>query len=90
MSCGQHLVWTQYHCEHLNLAYLLSSRATTHSDLVLRAVSGGIKYRVIHNASILNAVGCCGLQVTLTNTIVITEINNRSFGSQENALLGPL
>ncbi|XP_078500730.1 diphthine methyl ester synthase [Lissotriton helveticus] len=37
--------------------------ATTHSDLVLRAVKAGIPYRVIHNASILNAVGCCGLQL---------------------------
>ncbi|XP_027143988.1 diphthine methyl ester synthase, partial [Larimichthys crocea] len=37
--------------------------ATTHSDLVLRAVNAGIPYRVIHNASVLNAVGCCGLQL---------------------------
>ncbi|XP_076133805.1 diphthine methyl ester synthase [Alosa pseudoharengus] len=37
--------------------------ATTHSDLVLRAVEAGIAYRVIHNASIMNAVGCCGLQL---------------------------
>ncbi|XP_078247927.1 diphthine methyl ester synthase [Pogona vitticeps] len=37
--------------------------ATTHSDLILRAVKLGIPYRVIHNASILNAVGCCGLQL---------------------------
>ncbi|CDQ64997.1 unnamed protein product [Oncorhynchus mykiss] len=37
--------------------------ATTHSDLVLRAVNAGIQYRVIHNASIMNAVGCCGLQL---------------------------
>ncbi|XP_014301526.1 diphthine methyl ester synthase isoform X1 [Myotis lucifugus] len=37
--------------------------ATTHSDLILRATSLGIPYRVIHNASILNAVGCCGLQL---------------------------
>ncbi|XP_012697396.2 diphthine methyl ester synthase [Clupea harengus] len=37
--------------------------ATTHSDLVLRAVNDGIPYRVIHNASIMNAVGCCGLQL---------------------------
>ncbi|XP_044055629.1 diphthine methyl ester synthase isoform X2 [Siniperca chuatsi] len=36
--------------------------ATTHSDLVLRAVNAGIPYKVIHNASIMNAVGCCGLQ----------------------------
>uniref|UniRef100_A0A4W6FWM8 diphthine methyl ester synthase n=1 Tax=Lates calcarifer TaxID=8187 RepID=A0A4W6FWM8_LATCA len=40
--------------------------ATTHSDLVLRAVNAGIPYRVIHNASIMNAVGCCGLQVRHT------------------------
>lgn len=37
--------------------------ATTHSDLVLRAAKLGIPYRVIHNASIMNAVGCCGLQI---------------------------
>lgn len=38
-------------------------RATTHSDLVLRAIETGIQYNVVHNASIMNAVGCCGLQV---------------------------
>ncbi|XP_067677876.1 diphthine methyl ester synthase-like [Haliotis asinina] len=37
--------------------------ATTHTDLILRAVEKGIQYRVIHNASIMNAVGCCGLQL---------------------------
>uniref|UniRef100_A0AAY4BD92 diphthine methyl ester synthase n=1 Tax=Denticeps clupeoides TaxID=299321 RepID=A0AAY4BD92_9TELE len=37
--------------------------ATTHSDLVLRAVTAGIEYRVVHNASIMSAVGCCGLQL---------------------------
>uniref|UniRef100_A0A3Q3WD93 diphthine methyl ester synthase n=1 Tax=Mola mola TaxID=94237 RepID=A0A3Q3WD93_MOLML len=37
--------------------------ATTHSDLVLRAVTAGIPYKVIHNASVMNAVGCCGLQL---------------------------
>uniref|UniRef100_A0A9J8DE41 diphthine methyl ester synthase n=2 Tax=Cyprinus carpio TaxID=7962 RepID=A0A9J8DE41_CYPCA len=37
--------------------------ATTHSDLILRALNAGIQYRVIHNASIMNAVGCCGLQL---------------------------
>ncbi|XP_017524062.2 diphthine methyl ester synthase isoform X2 [Manis javanica] len=37
--------------------------ATTHSDLILRATKLGIPYRVIHNASIINAVGCCGLQL---------------------------
>ncbi|CAF0772457.1 unnamed protein product [Brachionus calyciflorus] len=37
--------------------------ATTHTDLVLRAVEKGIKYKVVHNASIMNAIGCCGLQL---------------------------
>ena len=37
--------------------------ATTHTDLVLRAKERGLEYRVVHNASIMNAVGCCGLQV---------------------------
>lgn len=39
--------------------------ATTHTDLVLRAKDKDLEYRVIHNASIMNAVGCCGLQVGL-------------------------
>ncbi|XP_052828061.1 diphthine methyl ester synthase isoform X2 [Octopus bimaculoides] len=37
--------------------------ATTHADLMLRAREEGIPTRVIHNASIMNAVGCCGLQL---------------------------
>ncbi len=35
--------------------------ATTHSDLYLRCVESGVKVEVIHNASIVSAVGCCGL-----------------------------
>ena len=37
--------------------------ATTHTDLVLRAIEKNINYKIIHNASIMNAVGCCGLQL---------------------------
>lgn len=37
--------------------------ATTHTDLVLRAQEKGAKVQVIHNASILSAIGCCGLQL---------------------------
>ncbi|KAH7425683.1 hypothetical protein KP509_11G066200 [Ceratopteris richardii] len=37
--------------------------ATTHSDLLVRAWSMGVKVQVIHNASIMNAVGACGLQL---------------------------
>ncbi|PBK86567.1 Diphthine synthase [Armillaria gallica] len=37
--------------------------ATTHTDIILRARALGIPTRVIHNASIMNAVGACGLQL---------------------------
>lgn len=37
--------------------------ATTHTDLVLRCHERGVPYSVVHNASIMNAVGCCGLQL---------------------------
>ncbi|KAI0087094.1 diphthine synthase isoform b [Irpex rosettiformis] len=37
--------------------------ATTHTDIVLRARSQNIPIRVIHNASIMNAVGASGLQL---------------------------
>lgn len=37
--------------------------ATTHTDLILRAKERDIPFQVIHNASIMNAVGCCGLQL---------------------------
>ena len=38
-------------------------RATTHTDLELRARALKIPTKVIHNASIMNAVGACGLQL---------------------------
>lgn len=37
--------------------------ATTHTDLVIRARERGIPVKVVHNASIMNAVGACGLQL---------------------------
>ncbi|XP_037794436.1 uncharacterized protein LOC119589878 [Penaeus monodon] len=37
--------------------------ATTHADLVIRALDETIPVNIVHNASILNAVGCCGLQL---------------------------
>ncbi|KAI9028611.1 tetrapyrrole methylase [Hyaloraphidium curvatum] len=37
--------------------------ATTHTDLVVRAKERGIPVVSIHNASIMNAVGACGLQL---------------------------
>ena len=37
--------------------------ATTHCDLLARAKEMGVAVNVVHNASIMNAVGCCGLQL---------------------------
>ena len=37
--------------------------ATTHMDLYLRAKKTGIKTRIVHNASVLTAVGVTGLQL---------------------------
>ncbi|KAJ8898256.1 hypothetical protein PR048_003616 [Dryococelus australis] len=37
--------------------------ATTHADIVLRAQSANIKVEIVHNASIINAIACCGLQL---------------------------
>lgn len=44
--------------------------ATTHSDLYLRCVETGVQVQVIHNASIVSAVGCTGLQVYRFGEIV--------------------
>lgn len=37
--------------------------ATTHTDLVVRAKKLGVDVKVIHNASVMNAIGVCGLQL---------------------------
>ena len=41
----------------------LRNSATTHTDIILRARSLKIPVRVVHNASIMNAIGACGLQL---------------------------
>ncbi|KAI3658511.1 hypothetical protein MP638_004822 [Amoeboaphelidium occidentale] len=49
-----------------NVAFLVVGDpfgATTHTDLELRALELGVKVTVIHNASVMNAVGACGLQL---------------------------
>ncbi|KAG6449991.1 diphthine methyl ester synthase [Manduca sexta] len=37
--------------------------ATTHTDMLLRAKEFGVSTQIVHNASIMNAVSCCGLQL---------------------------
>ena len=46
-----------------DLTCLFSYRATTHTDLVLRARSLNIPTQTVHNASIMSAIGCTGLQL---------------------------
>ena len=49
-----------------NVAFLVIGDpfgATTHTDLYLRALKMGVKVDVVHNASIMNACGACGLQL---------------------------
>lgn len=49
-----------------NVAFLVVGDpfgATTHTDLILRARELEIQVEVIHNASIMNAIGACGLQL---------------------------
>ncbi|VDN55445.1 unnamed protein product [Dracunculus medinensis] len=44
--------------------------ATTHTDLVLRAKLLNVPVQIVHNASIISAVGCCGLQLYKFGEIV--------------------
>ncbi|MES1919395.1 diphthine synthase [Bonamia ostreae] len=49
-----------------NVAFLVVGDplgATTHTDLILRAKKKNISVNVVHNASIMNAIGSCGLQL---------------------------
>ena len=48
-------------------------RATTHTDLELRARVLSIPTKVIHNASIMNAIGACGLQLYRFGEVGRTE-----------------
>ena len=37
--------------------------ATTHTDIMIRAKEHGVEVQLIHNASVMGAAGCCGLQL---------------------------
>lgn len=47
----------------VSTAQVFRISATTHTDMLLRARELDIPTTVIHNASIMNAVGACGLQL---------------------------
>ncbi|XP_065321309.1 diphthine methyl ester synthase-like [Gordionus sp. m RMFG-2023] len=44
--------------------------ATTHSEIILRCIDNNVKYKVLHNSSIITAVGDCGLQIYKFGEIV--------------------
>lgn len=49
-----------------NVSFLVAGDplcATTHSSLMLEAMDRKVEVQVVHNASIMNAVACCGLQL---------------------------
>ncbi|XP_017755341.1 PREDICTED: diphthine methyl ester synthase isoform X1 [Eufriesea mexicana] len=63
-----------------NVAFLVVGDpfgATTHTDLILRAHEKNIKVNIVHNSSILTAIGCCGLQLyRFGETVSIPYWNN--------------
>jgi diphthine synthase len=52
--------------------------ATTHLDLVLRAKEKGIEVRIVHNASVLTAVGVVGLELYKYGKTTSIPFENRN------------
>lgn len=79
-----------------NVAFLVAGDplvATTHIDLFLRAKKEGIKCNIIHNASIVGAVGVTGLQVYKFGKITSIPLKNENIETpyavlQDNLSLG--
>jgi len=55
--------------------------ATTHVDLLLRAKKSGIEVRVVHNASILTAVGVTGLELYKFGKVTSIPFDNKNIKS---------
>ena len=64
--------------------------ATTHIDLHLRARKLGINCEIIHNASIVSAVGITGLQVYKFGRIASIPLHNENVESPYDVLKGNL
>jgi diphthine synthase len=62
--------------------------ATTHVDLMLRAKEKGIKVKVIHNASILTAVGVTGLELYKFGKVTSIPFDNENVKSPVDVLKG--
>ena len=50
---------------------------TTHTDLKLRALDAGIKVNIIHNASVLNAIGITGLELYKFGKVTSIPFENK-------------
>jgi diphthine synthase len=76
-----------------NVAFLVVGEpfaATTHIDLFLRAKKEGIKSYVIHNASIVSAVGVTGLQVYKFGKTTSITLENENIETPYGILKGNL
>ncbi|MBS3104957.1 diphthine synthase [Candidatus Woesearchaeota archaeon] len=76
-----------------NVAFLVAGDplvATTHIDLFLRAKKEGIKCHVIHNASIISAVGITGLQAYKFGKTTSIPLQNDNVEAPYDALKGNL
>ena len=72
-----------------NTAFLVAGDplvATTHIDLFLRAKKEGIKCSVIHNASIISAVGATGLQIYKFGKTTSIPLENENIETPYNVL----
>ncbi|MBI2557775.1 diphthine synthase [Candidatus Woesearchaeota archaeon] len=76
-----------------NVAFLVAGdpfAATTHIDLFLRAKKEGIKCVVIHNASIITAVGITGLQIYKFGKTTSIPFDNENIEAPYDVLKGNL
>lgn len=55
--------------------------ATTHMDLYMRARNKGINVEVIHNASVLTAIGITGLEIYKFGKVTSIPFNNKEVNS---------
>lgn len=72
-----------------NVAFLVIGdifSATTHTDLRLRALERGIKVNIIHNASILTAVGDTGLELYKFGKITSIPFTNENVSTPYDVL----
>lgn len=76
-----------------NVAFLVAGDplvATTHIDLFLRAKKEGVKCHVIHNSSIISAVGITGLQAYKFGKTTSIPLENENIEAPYDALKGNL